>query len=41
MRTIKNKILIRPGYKKWWDQWAADMFDERFVEYVEKMVKEL
>jgi len=39
MRMMKNGVIDRPGFSKWWDGNAADVCDSRFVEYVEKNLK--
>ena len=39
MRMMKNGIIDRPGFAKWWDGHKADVFDPRFVEYVEKNLR--
>ena len=39
MRMFKNGVIDRPGYSKWWEAWAVDVFDTRFVDYVEKNLK--
>jgi hypothetical protein len=39
MQMLRNGVTDRPGFTKWWDDWAADVFDPRFVEYVEKNLK--
>ena len=39
MRLFKNGVLTRPGYCRWWDTWAEEVLDERFVGYVERNLK--
>ena len=39
MRMFKNGVIDRPGYSKWWDDWADDVLDPRFVAYVEEHLK--
>jgi hypothetical protein len=39
MRLFKSGVTDRPEYCKWWDDWAADVVDSRFVEYVERNLK--
>jgi len=39
MRMMKNGVIDRPGFTKWWDGHKADVFDPRFVEYVEKKLR--
>ena len=41
MRLLKNGVINnRPGYRKWWDAWAAEVLDTRFVHYVEQHLKD-
>ena len=37
MRTVHRTLRDRAGYKKWWDDWAVDLYDRRFVDYVNDM----
>ena len=37
MRTVQRTLRDRPGYKKWWNDWAVDLYDRRFVDYVNGM----
>ena len=41
MRLLKNGVINnRPGYRKWWDTWATEVLDTRFVNYVEQNLKD-
>jgi hypothetical protein len=39
MRMMQNGMLNHAGFTKWWDEWSADVFDPRFVVYVEQNLK--
>jgi len=39
MRTVQRTLRDRPGYKRWWDDWAIDLYDRRFVDYVNDMTE--
>ncbi len=39
MRTVARLLRDNPGYQKWWDGWATDLYDQRFVQYVDNMVE--
>ncbi len=34
MRILERLFVEFPGYRDWWEEWAAHHFDERFMAYV-------
>ena len=40
MRTVK-RLHTFPYWRHWWEEWAHDLYDERFVEYVNTLWAEV
>ena len=39
MRLLRRALQI-PGFRRWWNVWAEDFYDARFLEYADALIKD-